>query len=127
MTVGAFLLVNLLGNFLGLWLTDTSTRYVVVPNTIHVSFTASLVYTKSIDQGQSGKSILFQIVLGIDLSWKKEKFVIFYHLYISQIFLVHRKIHIYIYKWCQCKNNIEKVYHKWNGIALFIEQCIGNQ
>ena len=32
--VGLFLLANLLGNFCGLWLTDTSTRYVVLPSVI---------------------------------------------------------------------------------------------
>lgn len=37
MVIGAFLLLNLVGNFLGLWLTDTSTRYVVLPSSIHVS------------------------------------------------------------------------------------------
>ena len=35
--VGVFLLVNLLGNFLGLWLIDTGTRYVVLPSTLQVS------------------------------------------------------------------------------------------
>ena len=34
--MGAFLLINLVGNFLGLWLTDTSTRFVVLPSAIHV-------------------------------------------------------------------------------------------
>jgi palmitoyltransferase len=34
MSVGFFLLVNLVGNFVGLWLTDTSTRFVVLPSVI---------------------------------------------------------------------------------------------
>ena len=33
-TVGVFLLVNIVGNYLGLWLTDTSTRHVILPSTI---------------------------------------------------------------------------------------------
>jgi len=33
-TVGFFLLFNLVGNFIGLWLTDTSTRFVVLPSVI---------------------------------------------------------------------------------------------
>ena len=37
MVVGVFLLFNLLGNFIGLWLTDTSTRFVVLPSVIKVS------------------------------------------------------------------------------------------
>lgn len=32
--VGFFLLFNLVGNFIGLWLTDTSTRFVVLPSVI---------------------------------------------------------------------------------------------
>jgi len=32
--VGFFLLINLIGNFLGLWLTDTSTRFIVLPSVI---------------------------------------------------------------------------------------------
>lgn len=32
--VGLFFLVNLIGNFLGLWLTDTSTRFIVLPSVI---------------------------------------------------------------------------------------------
>ncbi len=32
--VGFFLLYNLVGNFIGLWLTDTSTRFVVLPSVI---------------------------------------------------------------------------------------------
>lgn len=34
--VGLFLLVNLVGNFLGLWLTDTSARFIVLPSIIKV-------------------------------------------------------------------------------------------
>ena len=34
--VGLFFLVNLIGNFLGLWLTDTSTRFIVLPSVIKV-------------------------------------------------------------------------------------------
>jgi len=34
MVMGVFLLFNLLGNFIGLWLTDTSTRFVVLPSVI---------------------------------------------------------------------------------------------
>ena len=36
MVMGVFLLFNLLGNFIGLWLTDTSTRFVVLPSVIKV-------------------------------------------------------------------------------------------
>ena len=32
--VGFFLLFNLIGNFIGLWLTDTSTRFIVLPSVI---------------------------------------------------------------------------------------------
>ena len=36
MCVGAFFLLNLVGNYLGLWLTDTSTRFIVLPSVIKV-------------------------------------------------------------------------------------------
>ena len=42
MVVGVFLLFNLLGNFIGLWLTDTSTRFVVLPSVIKVSIKRSV-------------------------------------------------------------------------------------
>lgn len=34
LTVGTFLLLNIIGNYLGLWLTDTSTTHVILPSTI---------------------------------------------------------------------------------------------
>ena len=33
-TFGVFLTINIIGNFLGLWLTDTSTSHVILPSTI---------------------------------------------------------------------------------------------
>ena len=32
--LGAFLLLNIVGNFVGLWLTDTSTRHIILPSVI---------------------------------------------------------------------------------------------
>jgi len=34
LTLGTVFLVNIVGNFIGLWLTDTSTRHVILPSTI---------------------------------------------------------------------------------------------
>ena len=58
MVIGFFLLFNLLGNFIGLWLTDTSTRFVVLPSVIKVSdyqfcfvklnYSINLLYTTSL-------------------------------------------------------------------------------
>ena len=38
MAAGFFILCNLVGNFLGLWLVDTSTRFVVLPSVIKVIY-----------------------------------------------------------------------------------------
>jgi palmitoyltransferase len=34
LALGTVLLVNIVGNYIGLWLTDTSTRHVILPSTI---------------------------------------------------------------------------------------------
>ena len=53
MTIGFFLLFNLLGNYIGLWLTDTSTRFVVLPSVIKVNFLTKYFYEKLLHEFQN--------------------------------------------------------------------------
>ena len=59
MVMGVFLLFNLLGNFIGLWLTDTSTRFVVLPSVIKVS-------SKSLKTPWNHMSLKYYLVIVLD-------------------------------------------------------------
>ena len=73
MVIGVFLLFNLLGNFIGLWLTDTSTRFVVLPSVIKVS-------RKSLKDRYLGRTlqsaiIVLEVIRGLesDIVWKYKR------------------------------------------------------